>query len=74
MVGSQSMLKSRMGCPRINGIGHAELSDVAQTLKPGMGDNVQDQFTLYGYETVQRVVYNFAPHDNGRPVGSVWLG
>jgi hypothetical protein len=52
---------------RVNHIGHAQLFDPAQALKPRMFDQVEKERIGYSYESVNRVVEDFSAVKGGMP-------
>lgn len=62
VIGAQRMLETGMSCTRIDHIGHAQLTDMPESLEPRMTDDLEDQRIVNGYETVKRVVDDLAFH------------
>ncbi len=59
MHGAQRMMKPGMQSARVNKIAEAQLFYIPQPLKVRMLNQVMDQITLYGDESVDRVVNDF---------------
>lgn len=69
---TNGMMKAGMKCSGINEIGESQLANPAKPLKPGVLNNVVDDFKRYGNETINRVVnYFFLVQSNTCVSGSI---
>ena len=54
------MMKTRVKCTGVNQIGETKLPNVSKSLKIGMFDQIKNQLTSDGNETINRVVDNLS--------------
>ena len=60
MQRSEAMLKSGVICSRINEVSYTKLFDISQPLEPGMFNEVKYKIARDAYESINRVINNFA--------------
>ncbi len=65
--GPDGMMKTGMQGTRIDHFGKSQLADAPQTLKPGVLDQVKQEFVANGDEAVNRVVEYFSAIKRGMP-------
>jgi hypothetical protein len=61
------MMKTGVQGPGVNHIGHAQLLNPPQTLKPGVIYQVEDQVIAHRNKTINRIVKYFSAAEGGMP-------
>ena len=64
---TDGMMKTRMQGTRINHVGHAELLDPSQALKPWVFYQVEQKLMADRYEAINGIVKDFSAIERGMP-------